>query len=710
MIHKITLTFMIIAGFYPLLHAESDFGLVISGERKIRHTITFTVNGPACSENGAVNPFTDYRLSVRIQYVLSGQETYIVPGYFAADGNAGQTGADSGSVWKVHFTPQWLGAHIYTVSFRSGPNIALSDDTADGEPVAGIDGDTGSFDFGIGGDEEPPDLRAYGRVDNDRYKNYMVIVKNGLGSKPVFLKFGASSPSNFLDCGDFDNTPASAFTKTWADHAADWHSGDTTWGDAQKGKGIIGAINYLSSKGINTLSFNTLTLGGTDPSVFPYTAPDSFTRFDCSKLDQWQIVFDHANSKGIAVELRTQIAAAEKLLDDGECGPQRKLYYRELISRFAHNLGVIWNLGDENGQTTAQRVACANLIREIDPHRYPSRPILLPVVEGSVEQAYMPLLLDTSSWITGISLQSNFAEVHDVVMKALDSIRYYDVRLRTVTSDCQTPKATGVPPDGTAGSPDQDAIRKNVLWGCLMAGGAGVTYYFGENADLSCENFKHYEKLWDYNRYALSFFRDYLLENMMIMPNQLSSMTPSDGQLSEAEGYCLSSDGYQPFAVYLPNGGTASIDLTSSTQDTLRVWWYNPRSGGKLQSGARIVGSAVVSIGAPPADADKDWAALIVDDNLGNPDEGVGVKKREVPPPVAQRAIPVYASFDGWVRVPYQQSAMFETVSIIGIDGKTIGSIRSGSSFRLKARGVYLLKGVSRGKKNDGIGRVLYSR
>ena len=42
-------------------------------------------------------------------------------------------------------------------------------------------------------------------------------------------------------------------------------------------------------------------------------------------------------------------------MDAGELGPERRLYYRELIARFAHHLGFYWNVGEENDNTPAQR-------------------------------------------------------------------------------------------------------------------------------------------------------------------------------------------------------------------------------------------------------------------------------------------------------------------------------------------------------------------
>ena len=91
-----------------------------------------------------------------------------------------------------------------------------------------------------------------------------------------------------------------------------------------------------------------------------------------------------------------------------------------------------------------------------------------------------------------------------------------------MANDEQNGADTGVPPDlGYAvttarrrmARPVQttDDIRQATLWGNLMAGGAGVEYYFGYQLpqnDLGCEDFRSRDKSWDYCRIALEFFRD----------------------------------------------------------------------------------------------------------------------------------------------------------------------------------------------------------
>ena len=85
------------------------------------------------------NPFTDYRLTVTFVHE-SGAPSYAVPGYFAADGNAGaSSSATSGNKWRVHFSPNKTGRWNWKVSFVSGMRVAVTPNTA-GQPVTPLDG------------------------------------------------------------------------------------------------------------------------------------------------------------------------------------------------------------------------------------------------------------------------------------------------------------------------------------------------------------------------------------------------------------------------------------------------------------------------------------------------------------------------------------------------------------------------------------------
>ena len=72
----------------------------ISGELKKWHTVTLTFEGPETSETADPNPFLYYRLNVTFTHQPSGK-SYLVPGYYATDGDAANTSADSGNKWRV---------------------------------------------------------------------------------------------------------------------------------------------------------------------------------------------------------------------------------------------------------------------------------------------------------------------------------------------------------------------------------------------------------------------------------------------------------------------------------------------------------------------------------------------------------------------------------------------------------------------------------
>ena len=91
----------------------------IDGELKKWHTVTLTFEGPATSETATPNPFLDYRLNVSFTHPQT-NSTYAVPGYYAADGNAANTSANSGNKWRVHFSPDQTGQWQWAASFRKG--------------------------------------------------------------------------------------------------------------------------------------------------------------------------------------------------------------------------------------------------------------------------------------------------------------------------------------------------------------------------------------------------------------------------------------------------------------------------------------------------------------------------------------------------------------------------------------------------------------
>jgi hypothetical protein len=66
------------------------------------------------------------------------------------------------------------------------------------------------------------------------------------------------------------------------------------------------------------------------------------------------------------------------------------------------------------------------------------------------------------------------------------------------------------------------------------------------------------------------------------------------------------------YAVYLPDGGTTTLDL-SDASGAFDVKWYDPRHGGELQDGSvtSVEGGGSASLGNAPAEPASDWAVLV---------------------------------------------------------------------------------------------------
>ncbi len=596
-----------LAAFIMLLAACTQ-KQTINATKWDKVTIDFT--GPESSEDGAENPFTNYRLNVTFS---KGSKRLTVPGYFAADGNAAETSAAAGSTWRVHFRPDETGEWTYKASFRKGENIAVSDDEAAGEAVA-FDGQEGKIVV-TEASYQLPDLRAKGRLQYVG-KRYLQFQETG----EWFLKGGADSPENLLGYADFDGTfkgtsgenrsgeaENKATLHTYAPHAADWQKGDPTWGGG-RGKNLIGAVNYLASKGMNSIYFLTMNIEGDGKDVWPYTSYDERLRFDCSKLDQWETVFDHMERKGMMLHIVTQETENEKLLDDGDTGLHRKLYYRELIARFGHHLAVTWNMGEENGpasfspngQTTEQQKAMVEYIKSNDP--YKNYVVIHTHSHPGTRHEMFGKLLGFEP-LDGPSVQIGFlGDAHKETKHWLSQSGQAGKQW-VVCIDEIGDASRGVDPDDRPDN-NQDTVRTAVLWGNLMAGGGGAEWYFGyknHNNDLGADDWRSRDQMWNYTRVALDFF----LQNL-----PFSEMESMDELVGDS-AYCLAKAN-EVYAVFLPLGGEATLDLTTADGE-FSVAWYNPRRGGSLQTSEKtsISGGNVQSLGIPPSEPEKDWALLL---------------------------------------------------------------------------------------------------
>ncbi len=574
----------------------------VAPDRPVRwQPVTLTFDGPHSAESGTPNPFLDYRMAVSFSHRQSG-ESRSVQGFYAADGNAAETSADSGNKWRARFTPPLAGTWVWRAEFRSGQGIALSE--AAGQREA-FDGESGTLTVGPS-PEGAPGFASKGFLTPSG--GHYLQFSNG----EHFLKGGADSPENFLGYFEFDGTADTAahggvstdtgsFLHRYEPHAGDWKAGDPTW-QGGKGKNIVGALNYLASKGMNSVYFMTYNIdGGDGKDTWVWTGPSVRDRFDVSKLAQWDIVFSHMERLGIAMHLVIQETENDENLGGGpDLNDVRKLYLRELAARFGHHLAIVWNLGEENDTPHADRLAIADYIRQVAPNRHA---ITVHTHNTRSLRSYTGLI--GSSLFSATSIQGRMEDSNrEAVM----------LRMRSAASgapwaifhDEQTPASAGVMPD--ADDPQHDKPRKQALWGNLMGGGSGVEWYFGyqyDHMDLNCEDWRSRDTMWDQTRYALEFFQEHL---------PFWEMWPANDLASDRDAYVFAKEG-EIYAVYIPEANRTTVTLAPG-EYSLR--WYDPRNGGALQEGREGTVAAgqmlmrndgTVQV-APPSHPGQDWVAL----------------------------------------------------------------------------------------------------
>ena len=579
----------VIAAVCALSPAEAaDYS--IAGELKKWDTVTIDFEGPSAdAADSNPNPFLDFRLMVLLTTPSGAQ--YDVPGFFAGDGKGGQ----SGKVWRARFSPDETGEWQFRASFRKGGEVAISLDSSDGEPAA-FDGATGEFRV------EPLDPNAPGFYKWGRLEyvgGHYFKFRDG----PYWLKGGTDSPEDFLAYAGFVNTPRASHE--YESHAADWREGDPDWGGG-KGKGIIGALNYLASADVNSIYFLPMNIGGDGKNVYPYLGTidgkgspgNDNVHFDLAKLHQWDIVFDHAQRKGIMLHfvLNEAEESNKRELDDGQLGVERKLYYRELAARFGHYPALQWNLCEEYNlgfKLDPQLVKeYAQYLQDVDPCDHP-----ITVHHSSrAEKVWTPFLGDSRFTVT------SFQENEDV-SGLVES-------WRAKSRDAGHPLVIGMDeffPDKT--SPDNiDRHRKEYIWPIYLSGGQ---MEFILDDLLKTEDFRKYEPLWRYMAYARRFMEEHLpFWDMEPADALLTGASEYAGQNNLVTGQVFMKKG-ACYAVYFPcAGNTGTLDLTED-EGAFVAQWFNPRTGTFEGRETRIQGAGKVPLGNPPADADEDWVALL---------------------------------------------------------------------------------------------------
>jgi hypothetical protein len=339
----------------------------------------------------------------------------------------------------------------------------------------------------------------------------------------------------------------------------------------------------------------TMNVKGDGKDVWPWTSMDERVRYDCSKLDQWEVIFEHMDRLGMMQHFVLQEQENDQLLDGGDLGPTRRLYFRELIARFGHHPAITWNLGEENTNTLEQQKAFCKYFHDHDPYRHM---VVVHTFPRDIERVYTSLL--GYEELDGASLQTNKTRqwTKEWIRRSAEAGRPWVVCLDEIG-----PANTGVKPDKD--DFNHDEVRMDHLWGHLLSGGAGVEWLFGykfAHNDINLEDFRSRDQMWRQTTIAIEFFQDQLPFTEMVSADECTGAAGASCFAKPGQLYAVQwRGGEKEFPLWLPHARYS-------------VQWFDPRRGGKLRSGsvASLVGSdAFADLGMPPSDPDRDWIAIV---------------------------------------------------------------------------------------------------
>ncbi|GIW79453.1 MAG: hypothetical protein KatS3mg105_1260 [Gemmatales bacterium] len=483
--------------------------------------IEIAFQGPESSVRGEPNPF---RIEVDVQFTSPTGRRIIVPAFYNGDGRGGS----SGRIWMVRFSADETGRWQYrTVS-----------------SVKELDGRTGRFEV-VDAAADAKGFWKWGRLEAaGTPKNSIRYLKFREG--PFWLKAGCDDPENFLGKNKNFNT-------------------------LEKRKA---AIDFLSSRGINSMYMMTHNIGGDDNDVWPWlgtTASEARrnagkeSRFDIARLEEWRELFEYMQDKGVVPYL---------VLEDDSAwsGYDHRRYYREMIARFGYLPALLFNFNEEYNENyrLPEALQWMKVLEEIDPYNHPR----------GIHNVNQPddRYVD-SPFVDFTSIQTRVRDplLHNrIAQEWLERCRRRGKRLLVVNFD--------------EGRPEED--RKG--WWSAYLGGGVWEMHVREPYDRPLSS-------WEPGWMQLGGARAFM-ESLPFW-----KMSPHNELVREGKAFCLA----QPpktYALYLPDGGPVTVELAE--QATFRYSWWNPSNGrrGRFQNAGTTNGG--LRQFRPPGPGD--WALRIV--------------------------------------------------------------------------------------------------
>jgi len=616
-----------LVGFTPLSQAQSinpelaqsvrprpveDGGPVWQPHEFTFETGELGAGGALLHEDSAepFNPWLNWRLSATFHGPNG--ESIKVPGFYSGSAE----GSGIGDVWKVRFAPEKPGL------WRLVPRFEYASTPINVEPL-GVPGERQIMLQQRVFRVDPADLSAPGFLCRGplRYvgKGYLAFPDGSF-----WLKGGTNSPENFFGYAGFDGAEdtggmplGQTFLHEYEPHISDWNAGDPDWStgnDPNAGRGIIGALNYLASRGVNSIYFLPNNLGGDAQDTFPFThtSGDNFadTHWDASRMEQWNVVMEHAMRKGIFM----QMVLAEQEFDSVHwlgygLTTERKLFFKNLVAMFGHNLAIKFTLCEENGAdpgaqfTTDELQLFADYLAMWDPYDHPlsvhnradDLTIYTQILDGTVGQR----------WMTSTSLQ-----LHDDYGTGVEAAR----DLAALNDGLQLVVDQDEQGDAFNGLSSNNAVqrRKEVLYDVYFSGG-NIEWYLGfastpSGGDFDVEDLRSREAMWDFMLHARS-----LLETVRFWRMHPEDDLVQGETISQYGGAEVFAETGRDYLIYYPSAlNTGTLDLQSlPTGRVFEGRWFNPRTGSHEPGRHGIPSGELIDLPSPPSDPDEDWVFAV---------------------------------------------------------------------------------------------------
>ncbi len=492
--------------------------------------VEISIPGPTAKGlEPSANPF---EVQVDVTFTSPNGKSFIVPAFYDGDGIGGM----DGNIWKVRFAPEITGSWSFNVAspiiqfnrYEGGFKVL---------PFSECDNNDGP----------PLDLNCYGRLEY--VGGHYLRFQNGV----YWIKSGIDDPENFI-----------------GDAFGDW--------EAKRE-----AIDYLSSKGVNSIYVITNNVDGDRNDTWPWVgdtpqeAKANSNRFNIAKLQQWEDFFSYVQSKGIVLHI---------VLNDDSAwdGYDKDLYIREMIARFGHHPGIIWNIGEEANEifSNEEQEALAADIQRRDPFNHPVT---------VHRKAPWPFVGNLSFDLTSIQIgdgsrdfsSANVENYNDIVITHREQSVEQCHPLPVMIDE--TPRVTLV------NNQTQTKMRTQVLYPIFFGGGNYELHYqdeYGQNGNVTIQDLE-------------PMLEDMHRARQFVESLPFPEMEPCNELLAGQSNYCFGKDG-NVYAIYLPAGRELAVDLTKSV-GSYNIAWFNPRTGELSKSGS-VTGGGVRTFNPPD---NNDW-------------------------------------------------------------------------------------------------------